>query len=88
MPAISEKKRTRRRNLIGVQTYTDGSGDGQAYGCRSTLPMSAATATESENAGARIMDAVNAQLDYAGSDLRLVLYDVKKKEYVKVSYSK
>jgi hypothetical protein len=79
-------KKPRRRKLIVLETYTTGSGDGQKFGCHSSLPMHSANAVESENAAARIMQATNAQLDFAGSDMRLVMYDVKKKQYLKISF--
>lgn len=80
---MTEKK----RNLIVLKTYAIGSGDGQSFGCHSQLPMSDANAVESENAAARIIDAVNAQLDFAGSKVRLVLWDTEKKQYIKVTYA-
>lgn len=75
-----------KRKLIRLETYTTGTGIDQTFGCKSTLPMDGANAVESENAAARIMQAVNAQLNYSGSDLRLMLYDIKKRRVVRITF--
>lgn len=80
------QKKERRRKLIRIETHVTGDGDGRKFGCISTLPLSSADAVESENAAARIMDAVNAQLDFAGSIYRLRMWDTKENRRVYVDY--
>jgi hypothetical protein len=80
----SEDGLSKRRKLIEVSTTVTGDGDGRRWGCRSSLPMSSADAVDAENAAVRIMQAVNAQLDFSKSDLRLVAYDLKLKAIQKV----
>lgn len=84
---VATAKKSRRRQLIAVKTYVTGAGDDRKYDATFELPMSGADKVDSENAAARIMGSVNAQLDFAESDFRLVMYDIKKKTWVKVEFS-
>lgn len=76
----------RRRKLIVVETSTTGTGKDQKFGAKYQLPLGSANANESENAAGRIMQAVNAQLDYSGSDLRLMMHDMKQRKVVQISF--
>lgn len=59
----------------------------KSYGCDSRIPMNSATDSESETCAARIIDALNMQLQISGSKYRLVFQDKQTKEIMSVKYA-
>lgn len=73
----------RKRNLMQITvTRTTKADADPSYGTNYMLPMSEADAPASETCAALMMEAINAQLDFAGSKVRLRAWDTEHKEYV------
>jgi hypothetical protein len=60
----------RVRTLMEIKVRSDGT---SAF----SLPLGGATRKESEGCAIAVMRVANAQLDYVGSEYRLVVFDVK-----------
>lgn len=65
---------------MSVKITRTGEGRGAQYGMEYRLPMSGANVPESEHCAMSLMEAANAQLDFAGSKHRFVILPIDAKE--------
>lgn len=75
----------RNRKLMSINISQRGDGDAARFFHNFSLPMNGASEPASVTCAGLAMEALNGQLAFVGSDIRVVAYDIKKKEYVKLA---
>jgi hypothetical protein len=78
----TKKTRTKVKMEVTARMSSD-----DLYGYSASIPLGGVDAEQSLQLVSQFLRPLNAQLAFAHSDVRVVLYDVVKKQYLQVTYT-